>query len=123
MTTAGDALAIGGNWAQGDLTGAGGAGGLATSVGFSGAPLRTRPFPEARTLGLTDGEAAALVDEGAVGAGDFDFGCDSGSATDAGAGAGLACSSTCGNVTWVPSVHVMVSGAHSSSSSMSAQFA
>jgi hypothetical protein len=88
MTT-GDDLSTGGSVAQGDLTGAGGAGGFATNVGFSGAPLSTRPLPDAKTPGLTDGEAAAL-ELPAVGAGDFGFGGTStGLLTAAGAGLGL----------------------------------
>lgn len=65
---------MGGRVAHGDLTGAGGAGGFATKVGLSGAPLSTRPLPDAKTPGFTDGEAVALVGVGAAGAGDFGFG-------------------------------------------------
>jgi len=53
----GDTLSTFGIGAHGDFTGVGGAGGLATNVGFSGAPLRTRPFPEPSTPGLIIGEA------------------------------------------------------------------
>lgn len=63
-TTTGGALSTFGIGAQGDLTGVGGAGGLATKVGFSGAPLeKTIPFPLGR-LGL---------DVRTDGAGDFGF--------------------------------------------------
>ena len=44
----GDALSIGGSGAQGDLAGAGGAGGFATSVTLSVEPLlRMSPLPDA----------------------------------------------------------------------------
>lgn len=58
----GDALSTGGKEAHGDLTGVGGAGGFATSVGFSGAPFKTKPLP--------DGSPPVLTP---VGAGDFGF--------------------------------------------------
>jgi hypothetical protein len=63
--------------AQGDLMGVGGAGGFATNVGFSGAPFNMRPFPDASTPGLIEGEAVAL-EVPAVGAGDLVFGGTSG---------------------------------------------
>ena len=50
--TIGEALSTLGIAAQGDLTGVGGAGGFATSVGFSGTPLSTSPLPDPRTPGL-----------------------------------------------------------------------
>lgn len=105
------------------MTGVGGAGGFATSVGLSAEPpLRIRPFPEARTPGFMDGDGALRG-----GAGDFGFsigfsfgGAGAGAGVGSGGGAGV--SSGCGNVVLVPSVQVMVSGAQSSSSSsMSAQ--
>lgn len=55
-----NALSTGGRVAQGDLTGVGGAGALATSVGFSGAPFKTRLLPDAIRLGFTEGDARAL---------------------------------------------------------------
>lgn len=54
--------------AHGDLTGVGGPGGFATRVGFSLAPLSTRPALPPNPLGLTVGEADACVS-----AGDFGF--------------------------------------------------
>jgi hypothetical protein len=106
------------------LTGVGGPGGFATRVGFSLAPFNIRPvLPDPSPLAFIVGDA-----EDCVGAGDFGFaisrifvsliaGIGEGSL-----GAGV--SSACGKVILVPSVHSIVSGAQSSSSSsMSAQFA
>jgi hypothetical protein len=116
----GATLSTGGNGAHGDLTGVGGPGGFATNVGFSVAPFRTKPaLPDPNVLGFTVGEADACV-----GAGDLGF---TASITFAriGAGSGVGgASSACGRVIFVPSVHSIVSGAQSSSSSsISAQFA
>lgn len=65
---AGDALWKGGSVAHGDLDGPDKAGGLATNDAFSVEPaFKIRPFPDARLLDLTDGEA--VLD----GTGDLDF--------------------------------------------------
>jgi hypothetical protein len=64
----GATFSTGGNGAQGDLTGVGGPGGLATRVGFSLAPLSTKPALPPNPLGFTVGEAEACV-----GAGDLGF--------------------------------------------------
>lgn len=64
----GATLSTGGRGAQGDLTGVGGPGGLATKVGFSVAPLSTRPaLPEPNPLGLIVGEADCCVGAGDLG--------------------------------------------------------
>lgn len=119
--TTGGAFSIGGRGAHGDLTGVGGAGGFATSVGLSADPaLRIRPFPEASPPGFIEGDAVLR----GGGAGDFGFSIAfSLGGTGIGSGGGAGVSSGCGSVVLVPSVQVMVSGAQSSSSSsMSAQF-
>jgi hypothetical protein len=59
----GDTLSTFGIGAQGDLT-TGGAGGLATRVGFSAAPFSTKPFPDASTPGLTEGDVPDAGDFG-----------------------------------------------------------
>jgi hypothetical protein len=102
------------------LTGVGGPGGFATNVGFSEAPFSTSPvLPDPNPLGFTVGEA-----DGCMGAGDFDFGASAGLTSfnaaiggGIGSGAGAGASSACGRVIFVPSVHSIVSGAQSSSSS------
>jgi hypothetical protein len=119
----GVALSTGGRGAHGDLTGVGGPGGLATKVGLSDAPFNIRPALPPNPLGFIVGEA-----ELCVGAGDFGFIVSSPLASfTAGMGEGSrigAGSSACGRVILVPSVHSIVSGAQSSSSSsMSAQVA
>lgn len=120
--TGGGAFSTGGRGAQGDFTGVGGAGGLATSVGFSADPaLRMSPLPDASPPVLIEGEA--VVRGG--GTGDFGFSItfSFGGAGVGSGGGGAGTSSGCGRVVLVPSVQVMVSGAQSSSSSsISAQF-
>jgi hypothetical protein len=128
----GEALSTGGSVAQGDLAGVSGAGAFATKVGFSGAPLSTKFLLEAMRLGFTEGEALALS---LVTPGAGDFGLSFGAIGGIAAGTGTGTAATVGTgtagavegvgwfskVTLVPSVHVMASGAHSSSSSSSAQ--
>lgn len=65
----GDVLCTGGSVAHGDLEeGPGATGGLATNDTFSDNPLfKTRPFPDDKLLGLTDGDAVR------DGIGDFDL--------------------------------------------------
>jgi hypothetical protein len=117
----GGAFSTGGRGAHGDFTGVGGPGGFATNTGFSDVPLSTRPLPVPPTI-----PPSFIVDVGASGAGDAGFGVGfvdvTGGVGLGGSGAG---SSTCwGRVILVPSVHSIVSGAQSSSSSsISAQFA
>lgn len=118
-------MSTGGRGAHGDLTGVGGPGGFATKVGFSDAPLRTKPaLPDPNPLVLTVGDG-----DGSGGAGDFGFDASYVFVSfkieiGSGSGDGMTTSSACGRVIFVPSVHSMVSGAQSSSSSsMSAQFA
>lgn len=129
----GEARSTGGRGAQGDFAGVDNAGALATKVGFSGAPLRTKLLPEAMRLGLTDGEALALS---VATPGTGDLGCslsgagmvEGGTGTFAMGAAGVGTAGANEGVGWfskvilVPSVHVIASGAHSSSSSSSAQF-
>jgi hypothetical protein len=81
----GEALSTGGKGAHGDLAGVGGAGALATNVGFSGAPFNTRLLPDAMRLGLTDGEALALPLI-TLGAGDLGFSTGTAAGIDAGTG-------------------------------------
>lgn len=125
MTVA--ALSTLGIGAQGDFTGVGGAGGFATRVGFSAAPLRISPFPEPSTLGLTEGETLGTAAVAGKGAGDCGFSNPPVSFAGGCCGrlgaCGVACSSTWGRAILVPSFQEIVSGAQSSSSSsMSAQF-
>lgn len=53
----GATFSTGGKDAQGDLTGVGGPGGLATNVGFSDAPFKMSPVLPPNPLGLIVGEA------------------------------------------------------------------
>lgn len=103
---------------------------MATKVGFSAAPLSIKPLPDPLEIPPNFAVVVVVVVEVDVaGTGDLDFG-----------GSVLAVSltvvtivafaldgttsSACGNVIFVPSVHSMVSGAQSSSSSsISAQLA
>jgi hypothetical protein len=97
---------------------------LATKVGFSGAPFNTNPLPDP----LDPAVSLSVDGADAPGAGDRGFGDSIATVETMGGVAGLeadaAISSTEGSVIFVPSVHSIVSGAQSSSSSsMSAQFA
>jgi hypothetical protein len=117
----GVALSTGGRGAHGDFTGVGGPGGLATKVGLSDAPFNIRPVLPPNPLAFIVGET-----ELCVGAGDFGITVSMPLASvTAGIGEGSrigAGSSVVGRVIVVPSVHSIVSGAQSSSSSsMSAQ--
>lgn len=117
-------MSTGGRGAQGDLTGVGGPGGFATNVGFSTAPLSTRPLPE--PLGMPP--SLTVEDADVVGAGDLGFGDSVEIESTIGGVADFKkdddTSSACGSVIFVPSVHSIDSGAQSSSSSsISAQFA
>jgi hypothetical protein len=121
----GATFSTGGKGAQGDLTGVGGPGGFATSVGFSVAPLRISPFPDP----LDIPPSLTAEDADVCGAGESDLGVSElrKSLTE-GIGAAFdgmdTTSSACGSVIFVPSVHSIDSGAQSSSSSsISAQLA
>lgn len=81
----GEAFCTGGSEAHGLLTGVGGAGGFATSCGFSGAPLRINPLPEGR-LGFTEGEPVDGAGERGLSRGLFSLA--AGVSAGAGAGAG-----------------------------------
>jgi len=121
----GATFSTGGKGAHGDLTGVGGPGGLATRVSFSEAPLSTSPArPDPNPLGFTVGDEAACAGAGDLGfvASTFLAAWTAGMGVGSLGGAGV--SSACGRVIFVPSVHSIVSGAQSSSSSsISAQFA
>lgn len=81
---------MGGKGAHGDLTGVG-TGGFATRVGFSLAPLSTRPALPPNPLGLTVGEAEACGGAGDLGfvASRASLTAGTGEGTGAGAGAGV----------------------------------
>jgi hypothetical protein len=119
---------MGGRGAQGDFVGAGGAGGFATRVTLSAEPLfRISPLPDASPLARA-AWGALLAGAGDLGlsVGDLSLTEDAAMAAPMGIGSVAleAVSSACGKVTLVPSAHVRVSGAQSSSSSsMSAQLA
>lgn len=128
----GEDLSTGGRVAQGDFGCAGGAGGLATKVGFSDAPFSNKPLPDPSTPGLgAEGAGATVgvlsrcdsVDDGTAGrvAGDA-VADDARPSVGPGTGWVAVSSTTWGMVIFVPSVQVRFSGAQSwSSSSISAQ--